>query len=56
MKSVMQWLTEPDQPAVRYLAMRDLLDSSEGDLRQAREAIPERGWVRQILEKRLPGG
>ena len=56
MKSVMDWLTEPDQPAVRYLAMRDLLDASGGDLRQAKNAIPTRGWVKQILEKRLHGG
>jgi hypothetical protein len=52
----MEWLTEEDQPAVRYLAMRDLLDASEGDLRDARAAIPRRGWVKLILEKRLPGG
>jgi hypothetical protein len=52
----MEWLTEPDQPAVRYLAMRDLLGASEGDLREARAAIPTRGWVREILEKRRPGG
>ena len=56
MKSVMGWLTEPDQPAVRYLAMRDLLDVSGGDLTKARKAIPSRGWVKQIFQKRLPGG
>ncbi len=56
MKSVMAWLTEADQPAVRYLAMRDLLDAREGDLREARAAIPSRGWVKQILQKRLRGG
>jgi hypothetical protein len=55
-KSVMEWLTGTDQPAVRYLAMRDLLHASEGDLREAREAIPLRGWVEQILRGRLPGG
>ena len=32
MKTVMEWLTEENQPAVRYLTMRDLLDSDEGDL------------------------
>ena len=52
----MDWLTEEDQPTVRYLAMRDLLDASESDLRESRAAIPARGWVKQILEKRLPGG
>jgi hypothetical protein len=56
MKGVMEWLTEADQPAVRYLAMRDLLDASGDDLREARRAIPSRGWVRQIFRRRLPGG
>jgi hypothetical protein len=56
MKSVMDWLTAPDQPAVRYLAMRDLLDVRGGELREAWTQIPSRGWVRQILDKRLPGG
>ncbi len=51
----MAWLTEEDQPAVRYLAMRDLQDGSGGDLTEARAAIPTRGWVKQIHEKRLPG-
>lgn len=52
----MDWLLEEGQPAVRYLAMRDLLGSSEGELREAREAIPSTGWVKQILARRLPGG
>ena len=52
----MEWLTEADQPAVRYLAMRDLLEASQGDLREAQRAIPSRGWVKQIFQKRLPGG
>lgn len=56
MKPVTEWLTEESQPAVRYLAMRDLLDASPGDLKAAREEIPARGWVRDILRKRLPGG
>jgi len=56
MKGVMAWLTEADQPAVRYLAMRDLLGVSAGELREARAAIPSRGWVKEILEARHPGG
>ena len=52
----MEWLTEADQPSVRYLAMRDLLEASRGDLREAQRAIPSRGWVKQIFQKRLPGG
>jgi len=56
MTKVMEWLTEPDQPAVRYLAMRDLLEVTGGDLDRARRAIPSRGWVKQIYQERLPGG
>ena len=56
MKGVMEWLTEANQPSVRYLAMRDLLGASRGDLREAQRAIPSRGWVKQIFQKRLPGG
>jgi hypothetical protein len=56
MKSVMEWLTEESQPAVRYLAMRDLLGTSEGDLREAQRAIPSRGWVKDIFRRRLLGG
>ena len=56
MKGVMEWLMEANQPSVRYLAMRDLLEESRGDLRKVQRAIPSRGWVKQILQKRLPGG
>ncbi len=56
MKTVMEWLTEPAEPSVRYLAMRDLTESSPGDLRQARERIPAKGWVKKIFDMRLPDG
>ena len=56
MRSVTEWLTEPEQPAVRYLAMRDLIGAGGSELREARKAIPTRGWVEKILQKRLPGG
>jgi len=56
MKSVVKWLAEESQPAVRYLAMRDLLGASPGDLKAVREAVTTHGWVRDILRKRLPGG
>ena len=56
MKSVMKWLTEAEQPAIRYLAMRDLMDAEGSELREAWKAIPARGWVEQILRKRLPEG
>ena len=56
MKSVMEWLTEPEQPAARYLAMRDLMGASGSELRDAWKEIPARGWVEKILRKRHGGG
>lgn len=57
MKSVMNWLLEPSQPAVRYLAMRDLADgTSSGDLKESKKEITHRGWVADILSKQMPDG
>ena len=52
----MEWLTERDQPAIRYLAMRDLMNSSKGEVQDAKKEIATGGWVEQILRRRLPGG
>ena len=52
----MEWLMEESQPAVRYLAMRDLLGFKGKDLTKAKDAVPIRGWVRQIQESRMEGG
>ena len=56
MKTVMGWLTEPAEPSIRYLAMRDLMESSPGDLRKAFEKIPANGWAKTIFDRRLPDG
>ena len=57
MQSVIEWLLEPSQPAVRYLAMRDLADgTSSGDLEKARRAIAARGWVADIFSAQKPDG
>ena len=56
MKSVMEWLMEPSQPAVRYLAMRDLMGAGGRELREAWKEIPARGWVEEILRGRREGG
>jgi len=55
---VLEWLLEPDQPAVRYHTLRDLLDrpTTDEDVRQAYAAIPRRGWAHDILAKQHPGG
>lgn len=57
MQRTLEWLLEPSQPAVRYLALRDLIDgASPGELADAKHAIPRRGWVADILRARKPGG
>jgi hypothetical protein len=57
-RAVVDWLLEDDQPAVRYLALRDVLGKPEvdPDVRDAKRAIPERGWAARILADRRPGG
>jgi hypothetical protein len=57
-RAVVHWLLEDDQPAVRYLALRDVLGKSQvdPDVRDAKRAIPERGWAASILADRRPGG
>ena len=55
--SVTEWLLQPSQPAVRYLAMRDLVDgTSKVDLEEARRAVTARGWAADILSKQRPDG
>jgi len=57
MQDVIEWLLEPSQPAVRYFAMKDLLDgTSPHDLREAKHAIASSGWVADIFAKQDAGG
>jgi hypothetical protein len=57
MKRVIDWLLEPSQPAVRYLALRDIVDgTSRGDLEEARRAITSAGWAADILSAQKSGG
>jgi hypothetical protein len=56
--SVLHWLLEPEQPAVRYRALVDLLERKESDpdVRSARASIPRIGWVRDQLKLLGPKG
>lgn len=57
MRPVTDWLLGPSQPAVRYLALRDLMEgTSQGDLEEAKAAISDRGWAADLLAKQLPNG
>jgi hypothetical protein len=52
------WLLEPDNPSVRYFALRELLDRDEDDreVRAAKVAIPRAKIVRDIFAAQKPGG
>ena len=52
-KDSTEWLLEQDNPGVRYFALKDLLELPEdsADLREAREAIMQRGAVPELLAR-----
>jgi hypothetical protein len=55
---LLPWLLEPDDPGVRYLALRDLLNVSPDDaeLRAARQAAHRAGPIAAVLDKMDPAG
>ncbi len=56
--AVMDWLLEEEQPAIRYLALTELLGrpQTDSEVQSAREAIPVRGWAADILARQERGG
>ncbi len=52
-KDSIPWLLEPENPGVRYLALRDLLDLSPDDheLKSARKAAHKEGPIAEVLSK-----
>ena len=56
--AAIDWLLEPDQPSIRYLALTRLLGRPESDaeVRAAKRRISATGWVADILARRDPGG
>jgi hypothetical protein len=57
-RELLDWLLEPENPSVRYLALRDLLGRPEDDpdVASARAAIGELRQVRAILDAQYPAG
>jgi hypothetical protein len=57
-EKVIDWLLEPDQPAVRFLALTRLLgrSTSDSEVRDAKARISSTGWVSEMLALRDPGG
>lgn len=54
----LSWLLEPDNPSVRYLALRHLLGHSKNDaeVQAALSAIPSSPLVARIFARQAPGG
>src|SRR5512143_2122318 len=50
-EDAVSWLLEKDSPGVRYLALRDLVDGSEADVRAARRAAHRNGPIASILNE-----
>jgi hypothetical protein len=54
----LSWLLEPDNPGVRYLALRDLLDrpADDAELRAAQQAAHTQGPIADVLAEMAPEG
>ncbi len=50
------WLLEPDDPGVRYLALRDLMDADEKEVKAARTKAHREGPIATILDNMAPAG
>ncbi len=50
------WLLEPDDPGVRYLALRDIVGASENEMKTARVKAHREGPIAQILNNMNPEG
>jgi hypothetical protein len=50
------WLLEPEDPGVRYLALRDIADGDEKDVREARRTAHRDGPIARILAEMAPDG
>lgn len=50
------WLLEPENPGVRYLALRDLVDAGEKETKEARQKAYREGPIGRILAEMDPIG
>ncbi len=48
---VIQWLLEPEDPGVRYLALRDLVKANSNEIETARQQAYLQGQISVILDK-----
>lgn len=50
------WLLEEDDPGIRYLALRDIIDADEKEIKAARKKAHHEGPIATILENMNPEG
>jgi hypothetical protein len=50
------WLLEPDDPGVRYLALRDIVEAGEKEIKAARTKAHREGPIAKILAEMNPEG
>ncbi len=50
------WLLEPDDPGVRYLALRDIVEAGEKEVKAARLKAHREGPIATILDNMNPAG
>jgi hypothetical protein len=50
------WLLEPDNPGVRYLALRDIVEAGEDEIKLAKQKAHREGSIARILAEMNPGG
>jgi len=50
------WLLEPDDPGVRYLALRDIVEVDDNEIKAAREKAHREGPIARILDNMNPAG
>ncbi len=55
-KKAVGWLLEPDDVGVRYLAMRDLVESDASELKAAKKRAHTEGPIAQVLAKMAKEG
>jgi len=51
-----EWLLEPDDPGVRYLALRDIVEAGEKEIKAARRKAHREGPIARILAEMNPEG
>lgn len=57
-KKILDWLLAPDEPAIRHLALTELLEkpAPDPDVQATKAAMKEKGWIASLFKEQLPEG